>query len=66
MTKEERHFIKMCGYAGMVFGAKLDTDKGKAEQNIKSKYDDPVYQAGYQKIIEEREWKERNALRKHL
>jgi hypothetical protein len=64
MTKEERHFISMCGHAGLVYGAKLDTDKSKADQCIKSRYKDPVYQAGYQKIIEDREWKERHALRK--
>jgi hypothetical protein len=62
MKEEERHFISMCGHAGLVHGAKLDHDKSKAEQRIKSRYKDPVYQAGYQKIIEDRGWKEANKL----
>jgi hypothetical protein len=59
LAKEERHFIEMCGHAGMIFGAKLDTDKSKSEQRIKSKYSDPVYQVGYQKIVEDRLWRDR-------
>ena len=56
LTKEERHFIEMCGYAGMIFGCKFSSDKDKAEKCIRSKYSDPVYQVGYQKIVEDRFW----------
>ena len=59
LAKEERHFIEMCGHAGMIFGCKFSSDKDKAEKCIRSKYSDPVYQVGYQKIIEDRLWRDR-------
>jgi len=58
LTKEERHFIEMCGHSGLIFGCRFIPDKKNGDA-VKSKYSDPVYQVGMKKIIEERLWQTR-------
>jgi hypothetical protein len=57
MTKEEKHFVRMCAESGYVHGAILDKDRDKAEKCIRSKYRDPVYLRGMKDIVMERWWK---------
>jgi hypothetical protein len=57
MTKEERHFVKMCAYSGYVHGCKIVVDKRKNDL-IKEKYRDPVYKIGMKQMIKERLWRD--------
>ncbi|MFH1290384.1 MAG: hypothetical protein ABIH92_03175 [Nanoarchaeota archaeon] len=57
LSKEEKHFIEMCGCSGMIFGCRFIPDK-KNGDSIKSKYNDPVYQVGMKKIIDDRMWRD--------